>query len=67
MYFSDIGENMQFSFLVRKKREKLKLSQAEFAKRVGVSWITIWRWESGNGQPKPDALKYWIEKVEETI
>jgi len=32
-------------------RKKLNLSQEELARRFGVSWMTVQRWESGKTKP----------------
>lgn len=32
-------------------RERLDLTQEELAHKLGVSWITIARWESGKNKP----------------
>ena len=36
---------------IRELRDKLRLTQAEFAARIGVSSITISRWERGVNRP----------------
>jgi len=40
--------------LIRKLRKRLKISQAELAKLVGVSLGTVGNWESGKVKPKPE-------------
>ena len=45
---------------VRELRERLGISQEEMEKRVGVSMMTISRWE--RGQVKPSRLA--VEKLE---
>lgn len=35
---------------IRKIRKKLGWSQERFAREIGVSWITVQRWESGDGE-----------------
>ena len=52
-----------FSEFVRKKRKKLDVSQVKLAELIGVSWVTIWRWEAGLMQPKPDAIDFWMDKI----
>jgi DNA-binding transcriptional regulator YiaG len=47
----------QLANLVRETRQRLKLSQAEFAARLGVSFQSINRWENGRTKPLPIALK----------
>ena len=40
--------------LLRQLRHRLgDLSQEQLARRVGVSWSTINRWENGKGTPSP--------------
>ena len=40
--------------LIRKLRKKLKITQADLARMVGVSPITIGNWETGKVKPKPE-------------
>lgn len=42
---------------IKEQRVQLRLSQAELAKRVGVSRSTIAMWETGGSQPDNDALR----------
>lgn len=42
---------------VREIRDRLKLSREKFARRLGVSFFTIWRWEKGKTKPSPMAEK----------
>ncbi len=62
MHFSNLTMD-DFKKLVISKREGAGLTQAKFAQKLGVSWITIWRWENGAGKPKDDALQYWIGEI----
>lgn len=42
------------SNMLRKLRSRLgEISQEELARRVGVSWSTVNRWENGKGKPSP--------------
>lgn len=43
--------------LVRETRQRLKLSQANFAAKLGVSFQSVNRWENGRTKPLPIALK----------
>jgi DNA-binding transcriptional regulator YiaG len=45
---------------IKKLRRKLKLTQEEFGRRVGVSWRTVARWESGESAPRKNVR----EKIE---
>ena len=38
---------------VKAIRIKLGLTQEELARRLGVSWSTVARWEAGQGKPSP--------------
>ena len=50
-------EGIRFSARsVRAQRERLGLSQADYAKLVGVSAMTIYNWESGNSRPRSEQL-----------
>ena len=50
-------EGIRFSARsVRAQRERLGLSQADYAKLVGVSPMTIYNWESGNSRPRSEQL-----------
>lgn len=43
--------------LVREIRQRLELSQAKFAVRLGASFQSINRWENGLTKPLPLALR----------
>ena len=43
--------------LVRETRQRLELSQAKFAEKLGVSFQSVNRWENGRTKPLPIALK----------
>lgn len=38
---------------IKKLRERLRLTQEQFAARVGVTVSTVNRWENGKGKPSP--------------
>lgn len=48
--------------LIRETRALLKLSQVQFAAKLGVSFHSVNRWENGRTKPLPLALKQ-IEAV----
>lgn len=48
---------------IRELRRQLGLSQEAFARRIGVSVLTVRRWEKGSSKPSPLALA----KIEEVI
>jgi len=47
---------MELAVRLRRLRERLKLSQEEFGKRIGKSKRTIQHWESGNITPSDRVL-----------
>ena len=50
-------EGVRFSARSAKaQRERLGLSQQNYAKLVGVSAMTIYNWESGNSRPRKEQL-----------
>ncbi len=42
---------MDYSKLIKQLREKLFLSQEDLGKQLGVSYVTICRWEQGKYEP----------------
>lgn len=32
-------------------RKRLRMTQEEFATRVGITWVTVSRWENGRSKP----------------
>ena len=46
---------------VRTHREKLELSAADYGRLVGVSGLTIYKWEKGDTYPRLAQLKSWLE------
>ena len=49
---------------VRRLRQRLELTQESFAERLGVSVITIHRWETGQSSPRKLALRR-LDELEE--
>ena len=60
---------MNYSEAIKKLRNKMLLTQEELAKKLGVSSVTVNRWESGKFEPtikikrklSPFFKKYEIE------
>lgn len=52
---------MEYSKLVKQLREKLILSQEEFAKLLGVSFMSVNRWETGKFEPTIKVKRKIIE------
>ncbi len=55
-------DQTELAELLRETRQRLELSQAKFAARLGVSFQSVNRWENGRTKPLPIALKQ-IEQV----
>lgn len=53
----DWGRMMSFSEDIKALRQECLLSQAAFAKELGVSFATVNRWETGKTQPTYKALR----------
>jgi putative transcriptional regulator len=49
--------------LIRNLREKTGLTQEKFATKLGVTLLTINRWENGRTRPSPLAM----QKIEELL
>ena len=50
------------SVQIKKIRESLNKTQEEFATLIGVSFVTINRWESGEVKPSPIARRQ-LERI----
>lgn len=48
---------MNFSEEIKKIRQRSFLTQQEFAKKIGVAFSTVNRWESGRAKPNLKAMK----------
>ncbi len=48
---------MNIGGVIRKKRKQKGLSQKEFAKKLGVSWRTVQKWEHNESFPRPEMFK----------
>lgn len=42
---------MDYKVMIKKLRNKLFLTQSEFAKELGVSIASVARWETGENEP----------------
>lgn len=51
MLYPASGVNMEFKYKILKVRETLFISQAVLAKKLGVSFATVNRWEKGHTEP----------------
>jgi len=52
---------MNYAKLIKKLREKLILTQTEFAKILGVSFTTVSRWEKGVHAPTMKVKRKIVE------
>lgn len=48
---------MSFPEEIKKIRQRSFLTQQEFAKKIGVAFSTVNRWESGSAKPNLKAMK----------
>ena len=46
-------DEQDFSKLVRSLRERMGLTQEQFAQAVGVTYSTVNQWENGHRRPQP--------------
>ena len=60
-----MNEPLEISDLVREVRQRLGLTQEQFASRLGVTFPTVNRWERGRTKPSPMAQKLLIKVVEQ--
>jgi len=61
-----LAKRRQPAELLRELRERLgDVSQEQLARRVGVSWSTINRWENGKGKPSPLAREKLVALLKE--
>jgi DNA-binding transcriptional regulator YiaG len=51
---------------IRNLRSKLGLTQERFAAKVGVTFSTVNRWESGKSKPSPLAMRQIEELMKRT-
>lgn len=47
--------------LVKELRERLRMTQEQFAQKVGVTYSTVNRWENGNRMPQPFLVRRLLE------
>ncbi len=57
--------NIDIPKLIKELRNKLDLTQEQFAQRVGVTFSTVNSWENGTRKPHPFLLKRLLEMAEE--
>ncbi len=52
-----IEQNITLATLVRELRFRLGLTQEQFAAELGVTFVSVNRWENSKTQPSPMALR----------
>ena len=45
---------------VYEDRQRLELSAADYSALVGVSMVTIYKWEKGDSKPRASQLEKWL-------
>jgi transcriptional regulator with XRE-family HTH domain len=58
-------KNKDISKLIKILRDKLGLTQEQFAQKVGVTFSTINNWEKGTRTPHPFLFQRLLEMAEE--
>jgi DNA-binding transcriptional regulator YiaG len=58
-------KNRDVPGLIKELRDKLDLTQEQFAQRVGVTFSTINNWEKGTRTPHPFLFQRLMEMAEE--
>jgi len=58
-------KNKDVSKLVKELRNKLNLTQEQFAQKVGVTFSTVNNWEKGTRTPHPFLFRKLLEMAEE--
>jgi len=58
-------KNKEVPDLIKELREKLDLTQEQFAQKVGVTFSTVNNWEKGNRTPHPFLFQKLLEMAEE--
>jgi DNA-binding transcriptional regulator YiaG len=51
---------------IKELREALGESQSEFAKHIGISRMTVWRWETGKSDPT-NYIQRELDKLQKRI
>jgi putative transcriptional regulator len=57
--------NVDIPALVKELRERLRLTQEQFAQKVGVTYSTVNHWENGKRAPQPFLVRRLLELKEE--
>lgn len=57
-------EERNVAELVKRLRQRMGLTQEQFAREVGVTFSTVNLWENGHRRPQPYLLKRLLEMKE---
>jgi len=57
--------NPDIPTLVKQLRDRLRLTQEQFAQKVGVTYSTVNHWENGKRAPQPFLVRRLLELKEE--
>jgi transcriptional regulator with XRE-family HTH domain len=60
-------KNNDIPALVKELRERLHLTQEQFAQKVGVTYSTVNHWENGKRIPQPFLVRRLLELKEEVV
>lgn len=58
-------KNEDIPALIKELRQRLDLTQEQFAQQVGVTYSTVNHWENGKRVPLPFLVKRLVEMKEE--
>jgi putative transcriptional regulator len=58
-------KNANIPALIRELRQRLDLTQEQFAQKVGVTYSTVNHWENGKRVPLPFLVKRLLEMKQE--
>jgi len=58
-------KNDHIPALIKELRERLDLTQEQFAQRVGVTYSTVNHWENGKRTPQPYLIRRLLELKQE--
>ena len=58
-------KNENIPALIKELRERLDLTQEQFAQRVGVTYSTVNHWENGKRTPQPYLIRRLLELKQE--
>jgi len=58
-------KNDHIPALIKELRERLDLTQEQFAQKVGVTYSTVNHWENGKRVPQPFLLRRLVELKDE--